>query len=170
MSRAGAGKPNRITPTMGNGDVPNMQVPPDLVWDENDPPIIHNCSQHTEHQPMCNGHCGSRPVVSELQIKLMNEARAWARLEMPMMGVPMNMPFPGIPVEIVDLLVWLEVTKDVLKEAGIIEEFEFEEKYRERKLELLTAIRDRNEGRLKRARLGVPERPPLFGPDGTPMM
>lgn len=149
-----------------NGDVPNMQVPPDIVWDDDNPPIIHNCSQHTEHQPRCNGYCGSKAAESELQVKLMNEARAWARLEMPFFGVPTNMPFPGIPVELVDLLCWLEVTKEVLIENNIIEEFAFQEKYRANKLELLTVIREKNETRIKRQRMGVPPPPPLLGPHG----
>ena len=173
MSNAGRGKPNRMPGMrMNNGDVPNMQVPPDIVWDEDDPPEIFNCSQHIEHQPMCNGNCGSHHVVSEKQVALMNEARAWARLEMPFNGVPFGTPFPGIPVELVDLLCWLETTKDVLYEAGIVEEFEFEEKYRARKLELMTSIRTTHEDRIKKQRvqasLGIPDRPPLLGPDGRP--
>jgi hypothetical protein len=173
MSNAGRGKPNQIPGMRMNGNVPNMQIPPDVIWDENDPPRIYDCSQHTEHQPTCDGNCESRLVVSEKQAELMNEARAWARLEMPFNGVPFGLPFPGIPVEVVDLLCWLEVTKEQLYEAGIVEEFEFEEKYRDKKLELLRTIRSQHEDRIKRQRvassLGIIERPPLLGPDGQPI-
>lgn len=175
MSQAGRGKPNHI-PGMR---IPNgnsiMEVPPDLVWDEDNPPIIFGCTQHTEHHPQCpqGSECPPIQLDSESQVDLLNEARAWNRAGMNYHGLPFGFPGQGIPVEILDLLIWVEAMKDVVIELSGISEFEFEEKFRERKLGLLQQVRGKHEDRVRRQRvassIGIVEKPPLLGPDGRPL-
>lgn len=174
MSNAGRGRSNRI-PGMMNGDSV-QEVPPDLVWDEDNPPIIFQCSQDVQHDVRCNGHCGSVQLDSELQVTLLNEGRAWARAGMNFKGIPEAyqgvIPVPGINVELVDLLMWLETIKDIVRELSGMSEFEFQEKFREKKLEFLSIIRETNEARVKKQRvansLGIAKKP-IFGPDGNPL-
>lgn len=164
---------NRVPGMHGNGHGENPNVPPDIAWDDDDPPMIYACSQHTEHNSNCDGECESHILTSELQAKLMNEARAWARQNMVFTGVPVNVPFPGIQVELVDLLCWLEATKQVLIDNDLVEEFKLEESYRERKLNLLQTIRERSEERIRKQRvvdsLGIVQKPGLLGPNGQPL-
>lgn len=173
MSNAGRGKPNRIPGIPGNGNA-DMEIPPDLVWDEDNPPIIFPCSQHTEHHPMCPGNDPSITLDSELQVELLNEARAWARIGMNFRGVPTSLAHltPGIQVELVDIMCWFEVMRDIVIEMSDIELFEFEEKFRERKLLTLRTIREQNEANIKKQRLvnqfGIVEKK-VLGPDGRPI-
>lgn len=166
-----AGRPPR------NGDAP-QEVPPDLVWDENNHPIIFDCSLDTVHTNECRGRCGSgNELTTETQVALLNEARAFARAGMSFMGVPAAyegvIKLPGIKVELVDLLMWLEALKDIILEISDYTEFDLDEKYREHKLDLLRGVRHYNEETVKRkraaARLGIVEKPGLLGPDGQPL-
>lgn len=176
MSQAGKGKPNRVPGTF-NGDSMNPDIPPDLVWDEDNPPRIFPCSQHTEHQRGCPATEDPIELDSELQVNLLNEGRAWARAGMSFKGIPEAyqgaIPIPGINVELVDLLMWLEAVKEVVTEVAGITEFEFQEKFREKKLAFLQIIREANEQRIKKQRvantLGIIENPGLLGPDGRPL-
>lgn len=180
MSNAGRGKSNQPRiPRMnapGNGLHPHIEVPDDLVWDEDNPPIIYPCSQHTEHHPFeCPGpdKCPPIQLDSESQVMLLNEGRAWSRAGMNWHGIPMNFPGNGIPVEIVDLLIYIEVMKPMLLQLTDTTEFELEEAFREKKLKMLTTIRGRHEDRVRKQRvantLGIVEKPPLLGPDGRPI-
>lgn len=178
MSQAGRGKPNRVPGMreMSNGGM-GMEIPPDLVWDEDDPPYIYPCSQHTEHHPMCPGNEPPIQLDSELQVEALNEGRRWARAGMSFEGVPAayqgKVPIPGIAVELVDILMWLDVIKDVVIEMSTMTPFEFEEKFREYKIGFLRGIREANEDKVKKRRvansLGIVNRPPLLGPDGNPI-
>lgn len=178
MSNAGRGKPNRI-PGMresSNGEM-GMEIPPDLVWDEDDPPYIYPCSQHSEHHPMCPGNEDAIQLDSESQVEILNEGRRWARAGMAFNGIPAayqgKIPITGIAVELVDLLMWLDVVKDMVIELSGSTPFEFEERYRDYKIKFLREIREANEDKIKKARvansIGVVERPPLLGPDGNPI-
>lgn len=177
MSNAGRGKPN-IPPTFKASNGPSTpEVPADLIWDEDNPPVIYPCSQDINHDPTCPGNEPGLTLDSELQVMLLNEARAWARAGMSFNGIPAAyqnvIPKPGIAVELVDLLIWLQVIKDVVVELSDISEFDFEEKFRERKLSFLQEIRFANEANIRKARvansIGIVEKPPLLGPDGQPI-
>lgn len=176
MSKAGAGKPNRIVPTNTNGPS-NPEIPDDLVWDADNPPIIYPCSQDINHAPFCKGDEDGVALDSELQIQLMNEGRAWARLGMSFQGIPAAyqgvIPRPGIAVELVDLLSWMETMRGVLVELSGMTAFDFEEKFREFKLNFLREIRLATEERVKKERvvssIGIVEKPGLLGPDGQPL-
>ena len=179
MSNAGKGKPNQIPGirvNRPNGDS-SSDAPDDLVWDESNPPKIYPCSQSVEHHPQCPGNDEAQELDSELQVKLLNEAHAWVRAGMSFGGVPaayqQHIPIAGIKIELVDLLQWLEVIKDVVIEMNDMTEFEFQEKFREKKLAFLQEIRLANEAQVRRQRVadsvGIVQRPPLLGPDGNPL-
>lgn len=161
----------------GNGSSPGW-IPPDLVWDEDNHPIIFPCSQHTEHHPNCDGNCGEPTELdSESQVELLNEGRKYARIGMSFFGVPAAyngvIPVRGIAVELVDLLMWLQAAKEVIMEKLDFSEFEFEELYRTKKLEFLRNIREANEENIKRARteqMMAVAKKPLLGPDGNPLL
>lgn len=169
MSKNRQGK----VPGMRSNGATNPAIPPDLEWDEDNPPEIFPCSQHTEHAPGCPGTEDAIQLDSESQVRLINEARAWARVGMNFTGVPAGFPATGIPVELVDLLVWAQVVREIVIELAGITEFEYEEKFREAKFELLNSIRVRHEDEVKKRRvadqLGIVQRPPLLGPDGQPI-
>lgn len=169
-----AGRPSEQDP---NGN--SLQgVPRDLIWNEDDPPVIYPCSQDIKHLPNCSGEEDGIQLDSELQVRILNEGRTWARAGMSFQGIPAAysgvIPKPGIGVELVDLLCWLEVIKEQIVELTGMSEFEFEEKFRERKLEFLQTIRDANEANIRRNRirasLGVKNKPPLLGPGGEPLL
>lgn len=180
MSNAGRGKPNlpKIPGMMmhnGNSDF----VPPDLVWDENDPPKIFPCSQHITHSPRCDGKCCIEPMTidTELQVDLLNEARAYARAGMSFKGVPEayanSIPIPGMQVELFDMLIWLQTLAEVVAEAGLIGKDDLNEKFRANKLVIMREQRDRHEAQVRKSaianKFGIVEKPPLLGPDGTPL-
>src|ERR1700756_4209738 len=108
----------RMVPMPANGNA-EVEVPPDLVWDENNPPFIHKCSQHTEHNPKCDGNCEGH-FFDESEVKLGNEARAWARAGMNFHGVPFGLPFPGITVELFDLELKFELLQQIVLDHEMI--------------------------------------------------
>ena len=162
-----------------NGNGKNQNVPPDIVWDEDNPPFICNCSGLTEHGPRCNGECGGE-YYTENEVRLTNLAREFARNKMvpygiikayAMAGVP---PSQGMQVDPFDLLLWMETLLEVLSEADIIDRAAVEIRWQERKIaameEVLESIAPQiKEQRAKQA-LGIltPEKK-LFGPDGQPL-
>lgn len=159
-----------------NGNTLN-NVPDDLIWDEDNHPVIFPCSQHTEHHPQCPGTEEPIELDSESQVKLLNEARAYARAGMSFLGIPSAyanaIPVPGIQVELVDVLMWLETMKELLGELVGISEAELNERFRENKLALLQHIREQNEENVRKQKvansLGIVEKPSLLGPDGSPL-
>lgn len=168
---------DRVPPTRkvsmpsNNGNLENPNVPPDIVWNESDPPILFACTQHTEHDPRCDGNC-PRIVSTESIINLINEGRAYARINMSFLGLPqslMNGPFPGIPVEIYDLFLRVSVLQEIILEQLDITKDEIDERFRVMKYNGLRSIREEVEPQLRKQRLeqqlGV-GRKPLLGPNG----
>lgn len=157
-----------------NGNTEN-EVLADLVWDDNDPPIIYSCSSHPVHSPDCEGDCDSK-MTTELQVELINELHAWQRAGMNPMGSPasmMGLPFVfGIPVELIDLQVRYESMRGLLIEKGILEEEELDESFQQMKLTWLRKIREINEERIKKQRMadkfGIVHKP-ILGPGGQPI-
>lgn len=161
-----------VPPTFGNGSG-KPQVPPDLVWDDDNPPKIFPCSLDTQHEKGCRGQEQSIVLESRLQVEVLNEGRAWARAGMNFQGVPAAyqgvIPVTGINVELVDMLMWLEAMKELLLEISDISEFDIQERFRAKKLEFLQAIRNANEEKVKsqriRNQIGLAQKG-IIGPDG----
>lgn len=166
-------RPKRITPTHTNGPVPS--VPPDIVWDEDNPPMLFACSNHVFHLPECSGNCNTMRVT-EMRVKLINEGLAYARAGMNWHGVPAAyaeaIPVPGIRVELTDVLMWLELLRDLVCELAGLSIDEFDDMFTQRKFEMLHSIRERSEAHVKKQRtknmLGIVDKP-IFGPDGRPL-
>lgn len=174
MSNAGRGKPNRVPGmrNMPNGDAP-PEIPPDIEWDEDDPPFIHSCSRHVEHAGFCDGSCEGE-YATESMVNLINEHLAWQRLGMVPMGVPMAMrgaPINGLLVEIWDLETRYMVLQDWVEEQGITEE-ELNERFRIKKFERMQTVRKQNEETLRKRQIadkfGIVEKQ-VLGPDGNPI-
>lgn len=167
------------TPPMSspNGNSMTPNVPPDIVWDEDSPPLIFSCSQHTEHDPRCKGDCESEFITNRLQVELMNEGRAWARAGMSFLGIPSayeaHTPVPGIHVELFDLECKVQALLDFVVDSVGVDREVLEDKFREFKLDALRRIREINEESVRRQRaeasLGIINRPGLLGPDGRPI-
>lgn len=165
-------KHNPKVPGMRNGNS-SQYVPPDIKWDENDPPVIFACSQHTEHHPQCERNC-ERMMTTEALVNLLNEARAWARIEMVPLGLPKSLangPFNGVNIDILDTDITATVLKEIILEKfDDIDEEDINERFRIAKYNKLHAIRETIEPDIKQARLkaqlGVN---PIIGPDGRPL-
>lgn len=157
--------------TNGDGTVPG--IPPDLEWSED--LILHSCSYHTEHINGCPGTCEDiRP--DQLHVDLLNEGRAWRRLDMDFRGIPsalMGGPYAGVGVEIWDLQHHISALEELLVTAGIATRDEIDDKFRETKLQAMRHIREESEEMVRRARMkeriAMPNRPGLLGPDGNPI-
>lgn len=170
MSNAGKGKPGRIPGIRQNGGAHGPVVPPDLPY----PCTIYSCSGSTEHTAECDTSCDSFEPT-ESQVGLQNIAREYARNGMSFVGVPEGIPVPvsGINVDLVELLCRaLALEKVVFESVGISRE-EFDEIYREVKIEFLSNILDANKEVVRKARvadsLGIVQRPALLGPNGEPI-
>lgn len=176
MSQSGRGKQNRIPQMRGSNGASDPIIPDDLVWDAENPPHIFSCSQDVNHHPQCNGSCEEVQLDSELQVDLLNIARAFARLGMSFLGVPVSIqnaiPVPGVSVELLDLLCWNEAIKEILQEQFGVEEFEFQERFRKVKYSILKSVYDQHARQIKEQRtrdmLGI-NKPPLLGPNGQPL-
>ena len=166
-------------PSKSNGNGKNQNVPPDIVWDENNPPFIYSCSGTTEHDTRCNGECGGE-YYTENEVKLTNLAREFARNKMvpygiikayAMAGVP---PTQGMQVDPFDVLLWMETLLEVLSEAGVIDRAEVEVRWQERKISAMEGILETIAPQLKQQRanqaLGIvtPDNR-LLGPNGQPL-
>lgn len=172
MSRPKSKKKGRTLPmsSLSNGNsVPG--IPPDIEWNDDDPPVIYSCSQHIEHRPDCDGSCEPE-VTTESQINLLNEARAWARIPMSFQGVPTCFPdgaFDGIKVNIFDEKLRNMALQKILIDNGLATQEEIDELYLELKLEVLQDIRRQYEQAVRRHKmeetLALPDKR-LFGPDG----
>lgn len=157
-----------------NGDA-HPGIPEDLVWDDENPPEVFNCSNHLYHERGCDGTCGLMDLT-ESKVALINEGLAYARAGMEWRGLPAifagKMPINGMQVELTDVLMWLETLKKTVCELAGISEDEFDEMFRANKIEMLRSVREANEERLRKSRLksqlGVVENP-LLGPDGFPI-
>src|SRR6266403_135998 len=134
----------RIVPTMSvpNGNSP--QVPDDIVWDEENPPVLFNCSNMIFHNADCNRQCGEIEVT-ETRVKLINEGLAWSRAGMNWHGVPRSyagvIPVVGLSVELTDVLIWLELLRNKMIELTGSSIEEFDEEFANKKLEKLREIR-----------------------------
>lgn len=158
----------------GNGN--STQVPDDVIWDENDPPQLFNCTNLQHHNPDCDGNCGYLEFVTENMVNLINEGLAWARAGMNWRGIPAiyggKIPIPGYPVELIDILVWCEILRDKVIELTGSDKLEFDDEFAKAKYEKLHEMRMDAEEGVRRQRIadrfGVVKQP-LLGPDGNPL-
>lgn len=158
----------------GNGTGVNPDIPQDIEWNDSEPIVIFECSQHTEHAEGCDGDCGSR-VLTESMVNLINEGRAYARANMSFLGIPQSMTMLGIPgqnVELFDLYIRVQTLQEVVLDKLDMDLEEFDEIFRTNKFNRLREVRESIEPSLKEARLkqqlGVAHKP-ILGPDGRPI-
>lgn len=142
---------NKVPGTFNGG------VPPNVVWDEKDPPIVNMCTQNIGiHAPNCEGDCDKR-LATETETELINEYREWTRAGMDVNKLQFN-PFRA------------QSTLNALS-AIIVEEFgqeRVDKMYQELLLERMRGARLKHGDDSKRAMFGIPPRR-LLGPDGKPM-
>lgn len=161
-------KHDRI-PGMHNGGSAGPLVPPDLPY----PVTIYQCSGAPEHDASCDGNCDSFEPT-ESQVKLQNIAREYARNNMSFLGIPLGSPLPqaGIKVDLVEVICRLMTIEEIVFELVGMTREEYDEKYRETKIEFLQDILDSNKEQVKKQQvanaLGIVE-PKLLGPDGSPI-
>lgn len=76
-------KIHRIPSTIHQGRIiAGNSVPDDIVWDPENPLRVNGCSGHAEeHTLECKGDC-DKLDMDELDIRIENERRAWARVGM----------------------------------------------------------------------------------------
>lgn len=174
MSRPKNKKKGRTLPMSTNGNS-NPGIPPDIEWNEDDPPVIYSCSEHITHADNCDGSCAPIENVTESVVNVLNEARAWARVGMSFHGVPTSLPdgaFDGIKVNIFDEKLHNLTLQKVLIEAGLTTDEDIDELYRELKYNVMKEMRESHEENVKRLKLrqnmALPEKR-LLGPDGQPL-
>jgi len=163
-------KKHERIPGMNNG--PNPQVPADITWDADNPPVLFVCSNHLFHLSGCDGNCGEL-VATENRVNLINEGLAFARAGMSWRGIPSayeaTIPVPGVKVELTDMLIWMEQMRDIFCEMSGISPDEFEDEFARRKYEFLHRIRIMNESHIRKQQIVDMIRTPILGPDGNPL-
>jgi hypothetical protein len=146
-----------------NGDGVTPGIPPDVEWNSENPPIIYQCSQHTSHDPHCDGNCESE-VSTENQILLLNESKQWAREGLDTSQIQTNAFHIGCQVN---------ALQKVLVDAGIIDQETVDDNYRKIKYDVLHEVRASIGPQIKEARtraiLGVDEHKRIIGPGGLPL-
>jgi hypothetical protein len=153
----------------GNGGLAG-RVPPDLEY----PCTIFECSGMTDHTAECDGTCNIFEPT-ETEVRLQNIHREFARNGMSMIGIPANVPLPmaGIKVDLLELLCRAMTAESILFELAGIDRAEFDERYRETKIEFLTIILDANKDQVRKQHvanaLGIKQGPGLLGPNGEPI-
>jgi hypothetical protein len=165
-----AGRPSEL-----NGNNNPVGIPPDIVWDSENPPVAFACSQHTEHHPKCDGTCESM-VLDESMVRGMNIAREYARNGMSFKGVVEGydgmIPHSGMRVELFDLECEVKLLKQLLMELTGLSLEEYDVQFRELRSDVMEGVLEATLPGLKRARaeqaLGiVPKK--ILGPDGSPL-
>jgi hypothetical protein len=138
----------------------NGGIPPNIVWDADNPPIKHSCSDGLMHAPGCDGACADGEPMKEYEVDLLNEHREWGRVGMnPAMITSTSTPF--------DFEARLSALSEFLVEKGVIEDIEeLNEFYARLRIERMRDLRIANQEAVKRQRLGLPGKPQIFGPGG----
>lgn len=150
---------------IGNGDTEHAELK-DLVYDEDNPIYVNKCSRQMNdknHMDTCDGTC-ERVVLSEIEIALINEQRAWQR-------AGMN---PGMAAfSIHDVLFELSALRKYVDTHMGIDQDEYALYVNQACLEFYKKVRTDNEERIKQEqmmqRFAIPGRAPLLGPDGSPI-
>lgn len=126
-----------------NNSVPHLNVPDDIVWTPDEPMIVNGCSGHiSQHATNCDGMC--KPLqLDELDIKIENEKRAWARLGMQTQHYTANALRQDVTIA---------VLVDIVKEAAEVDDDAFNELFKTKMLGHMTAVRINSEDSIKSAR------------------
>lgn len=153
------------------------QVPPDTEWNAENPPFVFGCTGHDGgHLEACDGSCERIPLT-ELDVKLGNEMKAWARAGMVPIGAVAGFmingqKMPGIDVDILHLETQLQALVSLLVETDPEWGERLNVRFQETLLRKLWNIRMANEDNVREARvarmLGVKpaQIKRLIGPNG----
>jgi len=160
MDREDAGKGLLLMPNIPGSF--NGGVPPNIVWDEDNPPIKYACSQNVLHGPGCDGSCGADGFMTEAQVRMENETREWQRVGMNPDGI-------GTRITPWNMDVKINAVVEFLNEKGIIDITELNDYFLTVKVNMMQQIREMNQEAAKRAKLGLPPKG-LLGPDGLPIV
>lgn len=156
-----------------NGAAEGPKIPDDLVWDEDNPLMVHGCSgSDSTHTPDCDGTCED-VAISKLDVDLFNERLAWARAGMNILNVPTGFDrfgVTGMSLDLFELEAKIGGVINALIESGLLSQDDMDTAYKEWQLNKLTIVRELNEGAIKEARsramLGIRQKPGLLGPNG----
>lgn len=140
----------------------NGGIPPNIVWDENNPPPKYSCSNGITHAPGCDGRCPDPGYMKEYDVEMINEQREWLRV-----GMHPNEIVIGSPP--FDLELRPTILADFLHEKGVIDSEEFNEYFVRARAERMKKIRLENQEQAKRMKFGLPPKPQMFGPGGQPL-
>jgi hypothetical protein len=143
----------------------------DLVWDENNPITVNSCSgNELNHTDECDGNCEPR-ALTEMDVKLNNEMRAWARLGISPLSQPLGLGAPGMTTNLLDLEIKVMTLIEALTTLGLVESAVLDEMFQKNFLRRLHDTRVANEDKIKEERskesLHVAQRR-LLGPNGNP--
>lgn len=141
----------------------NGGIPPNVVWDENNPPIKHSCSDNPlVHIPDCKGDCEDGDAMGEHEVELLNEHLEWSR-------IGMNPQLIGTVLTPFDMDLRISVLSTFLADQGIIDLDELNVVLTRSRVERMKKLREDNQEAVRRMRLGMPPKPPLLGPTGEPL-
>lgn len=143
----------------------------DIVWDEDNPPTVNSCSgNELGHIDECDGNCDPLPLT-EMDVKLNNEMRAWARVGMQPLSFPLGTNATGMATNLLDLEIQITAVVAFLVGTSTVAKARLDEIYKEKFFERLNSTRLANEEKIKEARskqaLHVAQRK-LLGPNGSP--
>lgn len=140
----------------------NGGVPPNLVWDEDNPPMRNGCNGEVSnhHEQGCDGSCERTPLT-ELEVNLTNEHREWARVGMRTEQIPHDLFRIENQINAI-----IQVVGRMLGEGG---EAELNEAYQEECLKQMRGIRLAYQEQVKRVKFGLLPKPGVLGPDGKPI-
>lgn len=139
----------------------NGGVPPNLVWDEDNPPVRNGCTGEIgeHHTDDCDGSCEKIPL-SQLEVELTNEHREWARLGMHTNNISHDLFRMDNQIGAL-----IQVVGRMLGEGG---EQELNEAFQLECLKQMRGIRFTYQEQAKRSKLGLPPKRSVLGPDGNP--
>lgn len=140
----------------------NGGVPPNIVWDPENPPIKNSCSNTNMHVTGCDGTCERDGFMTETEVAHLNESREWGR-------VGMNPGMIMVPSTPFDFEMRINALVDALVEADVLDMEELNDRYLQTRVRRMQKLRLDNEEAAKRAKFGLPGKPPILGPDGQPL-
>jgi hypothetical protein len=149
---------SRIPPTLTG--VRDLPAPPDLEWNEENPPTVHSCSGNDgEHTPDCDGNCDELPL-DELDVLLNNEMHAWQRAGMNPGMIPHDVLHMSTQI---DTMIKMLITSPELSK-------QYNDIFRTIMLDKFRRFRENNEAGFRKARLaaelGVGQPPhPIIAPN-----
>jgi len=148
-------------PMSDNGNSARQRgIPPNIEWDEDNPPVVYTCSADLKHDPNCDGTC-DEIKLAHYETLLSNEAKEWARVGLDPEGIAANS---------LDAAMQVNAIRELLVEAGVLNQEDVDERYRKLKLTILQDMRSQLEPQIREAKtaamLGVRPGPTLLGPHG----